>query len=71
MMKIAFIPILLTFLIQTSYAATSVHGYTKKSGTHVQPHTRTSPNHTQRDNWSSKGNVNPYTGKAGTKMPKK
>jgi hypothetical protein len=48
---------------------TSVHGYFRKNGTYVQPHMRTSPNNTKMDNWSTKGNVNPYTGKAGTKSP--
>mgnify|MGYP001193225282 CR=1 FL=1 len=46
-----------------------VHGYTKKNGTVVQPYTRTHENGTQKDNFSSKGNVNPYTGKVGTKEP--
>jgi hypothetical protein len=46
-----------------------VHGYTKKDGTVVQPYTRTHENSTQRDNFSTKGNVNPYTGKVGTKEP--
>jgi outer membrane protein assembly factor BamE (lipoprotein component of BamABCDE complex) len=44
-----------------------VNGYTKKDGTYVAPYTRTSPNHTKSDNYSTKGNVNPYTGKEGTK----
>jgi len=48
----------------------SVRGYTRKNGTHVKPYKRTSPNGTQRDNFSTKGNVNPYTGKKGTKTPK-
>lgn len=44
-----------------------VHGYTRKDGTYVAPHDRTAPNHTKNDNWSTKGNVNPETGKPGTK----
>lgn len=52
-------------------SAGKVSGYTKKDGTYVAPHQRTSPNSTQRDNYSSKPNVNPYTGKAGTKDPEK
>lgn len=48
-------------------AAVHVKGYTKKDGTYVTPHYRSSPNGTKSDNWSTKGNVNPYTGKAGTK----
>lgn len=49
----------------------SVRGHVKKDGTYVQPHRATNPNNTQRDNWSSKPNVNPYTGKQGTKEPRK
>ena len=45
----------------------SVRGYTTKSGTYVAPHHQTNPNGTRLDNWSTKGNVNPYTGKMGTK----
>ena len=44
-----------------------VRGYTRKDGTHVAPHRQTNPNATKRDNWSTKGNVNPHTGKKGTK----
>lgn len=47
----------------------SVNSYTKRNGTHVQSHKRTNPNSSKRDNWSSKGNNNPYTGKEGTKEP--
>jgi hypothetical protein len=46
-----------------------VKGYTKKDGTYVAPHDRTAPNSTKNDNWSTKGNVNPETGKPGTKDP--
>ena len=51
--------------------AASVRGYTKKNGTYVQPHMRTNPNKTRMDNYSTRGNVNPYTGKTGTKSPYK
>ena len=54
-----------------SFGTTRVHGYTKKDGTYVSPHSRTGPNGTQRDNWSSKGNINPNTGKEGTREPQK
>lgn len=54
-----------------SSEAVSVRGYTKKNGTYVAPHQRTNPNSTKMDNYSTKGNVNPYTGKAGTKSPYK
>jgi hypothetical protein len=48
----------------------SVRGHIRKDGTYVQPHHATNRNNTQRDNWSSKPNVNPYTGKPGEKEPK-
>ena len=48
-----------------------VHGYTRRNGTYVAGHHQTNPNGTKRDNWSSKGNVNPYTGKPGTVDPSK
>ncbi len=44
-----------------------VRGYTRKDGTYVAPHVRTAPNSTKSDNYSTKDNINPYTGKAGTK----
>lgn len=46
-------------------------GYVKKDGTYVAPSRATNPNKTQRDNYSSKPNVNPYSGKQGTREPKK
>jgi len=61
----------IALLIAASSAAAQVHvrGYTKKDGTYVAPHERSAPNHTMLDNYSTKGNVNPYTGKPGTKDP--
>lgn len=50
-------------------AQTQVNGYYKSNGTYVQPHYRSNANTTTLDNWSTKGNVNPYTGKKGTKSP--
>jgi hypothetical protein len=37
------------------------------TGTHVAPGHATNPNSTRRDNYTHKGNTNPYTGKEGTK----
>lgn len=45
----------------------SVRGYTRANGTYVAPYTRTAPNGTDADNFSTQGNVNPYTGRAGDK----
>lgn len=50
-------------------ADTYVNGYTRRDGTYVQPHWRSSPNGTTLDNWSTRGNMNPYTGRMGTRDP--
>jgi hypothetical protein len=66
-MKIIFTAFLLCISALLCAANVSVKGYTRADGTYVAPHMRSSPNGTVSDNWSTKGNVNPYTGKAGTK----
>ena len=43
-----------------------VGGYTRKDGTYVAPHYRSAPDGSFYNNWSTKGNVNPYTGTPGT-----
>jgi len=53
----------------TAIAAVYVHGYTRKDGTYVAPHYRSDPDSSKLNNWSTKGNTNPYTGKEGTKDP--
>lgn len=42
-----------------------VEGYTRSDGTVVKDHYRTSPDSTVNNNFSTKGNVNPYTGEPG------
>lgn len=61
----------LSFVLGTlgAFADTYVNGYYRSNGTYVQPHYRTDPNNTRLDNYSTKGNYNPYTGKYGTKDP--
>lgn len=59
---IAFAP----FVVEAQ-SSNSVRGYTKKDGTYVAPHQRTNPDKSKSNNWSTKGNTNPYTGKPGTK----
>ena len=51
-------------------ARTRIKGYVKRSGKYVAPHFRTDKNKTKKDNWSTKGNRNPYTGKKGYKKLK-
>ena len=53
--------IYLFFLIQNvCLAETYVNGYFKNDGSYVEPHYRSSPNQTNLDNYSTKGNSNPY-----------
>ncbi len=49
--------------------STHVRGYTKKDGTYVAPHERSAPDGNRNNNWSTRGNINPYTGQEGTKAP--
>jgi hypothetical protein len=44
-------------------------GYTTNQGTYVQPHYQTRPDGNPFNNYSTQGNVNPYTGQAGTVNP--
>src|SRR5262245_25768429 len=46
----------------------SVRGYTKSNGTYVAPHMRSAPDGNFWNNWTTKGNVNPYTGVPGTRV---
>lgn len=48
-------------------SSTHVSGHVTKNGTYVAPHERSTPDHSKTNNWSTKGNRNPYTGKEGTK----
>jgi hypothetical protein len=48
-----------------NYNTTMVSGYTRSNGTYVQSHVRTMPNNTNWDNFSTKGNSNPFTGSTG------
>ncbi|MCK1293049.1 MULTISPECIES: hypothetical protein [unclassified Bradyrhizobium] len=45
-------------------------GYTRSTGTYVAPYVATNPNGTQRDNFGTSGNANPYTGATGHRTPR-
>src|SRR5689334_4858500 len=47
----------------------STSGYSRTNGTYVQSYHATNPNSTKLDNYSTRGNINPWTGKPGTKSP--
>ena len=58
------------FLTSMSFAQQKeiyVSGYVKTNGTVVQSHVRTAPDKSFDNNWTTKGNVNPYNGNVGTK----
>ncbi|KAF0133825.1 MAG: hypothetical protein FD145_1035 [Candidatus Saganbacteria bacterium] len=68
MKKFILIVLACFLLVSVSFAkSVIVRGSFKKSGNYVSPHYKTSPNKTKIDNWSTKGNINPSTGKKGTK----
>ena len=71
MAKFAFAVGLLAAMLPAYAADHAVRGHVKKDGTYVAPSRATNPNRTQRDNYSSKPNVNPHTGKQGTRTPKR
>ena len=63
---------LVLLVLAGTVAAQSSHyrsGYVTRNGTYVAPSYATNPNNTLLDNYSTKGNVNPYTGKIGTVEP--
>ena len=71
-MRNFFIGIFAVCLAASSANSASSHskrGHFKKDGTYVAPSQATNPNTTKLDNYSSKGNVNPYTGKEGSVDP--
>jgi hypothetical protein len=48
-------------------SSTAVRAYTRKNGTIVQSHRRSASDGNFHNNYSTRGNVNPQTGKSGTK----
>ena len=70
-MKRIFLVALLIATPTVAQRTVQVDGYIRKDGTYVPPHTRTAPNSSRTDNWSSEPNVNPHTGERGTVDPYK
>lgn len=64
------IALLLSFICVSAFAKdTYVRGYARKNGTYVPAHHRTSTDSSKLNNYSTRGNTNPYTGKPGTVDP--
>ncbi len=55
--------------VTSAQAQHYVSPYVKQDGTVVQGHYQTNPDSTRANNYSTQGNVNPYTGQAGTVNP--
>ena len=75
MRKIAIIFFILSNLISFGQSKSSsdvyLNGYVRKDGTVVPGYYRTAPNSTLNDNFSTKGNTNPYNQKKGWIAPEK
>lgn len=64
MKKVISLVLVALFICSLAFAG-QVRGYYRKDGTYVNSYQRSTPNRTVTDNYSFKGNVNPYTGKTG------
>jgi hypothetical protein len=51
--------------------AITTKGYTKSNNTYVDTYQSTKPNKTNLDNYSTSGNINPFTGKEGSRAQDK
>jgi len=60
--------LLIIGISQVVFADVFLNGYLKRDGTYIKPHYRSNTNSNFYDNWSTKPNINPYTGKRGTKV---
>jgi len=60
---------LLVGVTLSASAQTHVNGYTRRDGTYVARHWRSSPDSTPSNNYSYPGNTNPFTAKTATGDP--
>ncbi len=63
---VSLLPVCLT-LSNPAKAQVPVDGYYRDDGTYVKPHYRSEPDGDFYNNWSTDGNINPYTGEEGDK----
>jgi hypothetical protein len=59
------------FISSHSFGQIRVRSYTKSNGTLVESYYRTRSDNTKSNNYSTKGNINPYTEKRGSINPNK
>lgn len=71
MKKLVLAVLILAALGCQSANAEYVNGYVRKDGTYVSGYYRSDRNSTVQDNYSYKGNQNPYTGETGSSLYRK
>lgn len=71
MQKLLFAVAVLLLPSSAVTADSYVRGYTTRNGTYVQPHYRSNSDGNAFNNYSTRGNTNPYTGESGYKDPYK
>lgn len=59
--------LMLVGFLGTAMADVYVNGYYRSNGTYVAPYYRSDPDGNVGNNWSTYGNINPYTGERGTR----
>lgn len=59
--------LILMAIAATCFADQRVNGYTRKDGTYVNGYTRSDSDSSYNNNYSTKGNTNPYTGEEGSR----
>lgn len=68
-MKRLLVGLLIAAALPTAASAEWVNGYLRSDGVYVPGYYRSPANGTPYDNYSTQGNVNPYTGQQGTEKP--
>lgn len=63
------IAIMVMSICSIAFADTYVRGHYRNNGTRVEGHYRSDRNDSVADNWSTRGNINPHTGKPGYRNP--
>jgi hypothetical protein len=70
MLKTIVATVVLVMVTGAASAQTYQRPHIDKNGRYSDGGYRTTPNGTQLDNYSTKGNVNPYSGKKGNRNPR-
>lgn len=65
-MRVTMLALLSLLFVDFAFADNYVRPHVRRDGTYVEGHMRSSPNSNRFDNYSSQGNVNPYTGQRGS-----